>query len=68
MLDRCGCIYDLMIVFGRPAEVITRVATESHCSAIVMGSRGFGRLKRFFFGSISDTVRRSASVPVTLVN
>jgi nucleotide-binding universal stress UspA family protein len=67
-LDRCGCAYEFIIVFGRPAEVIARVAAESHCSAIVMGSRGFGRLKRIFFGSISDAVRRSASIPVTLVS
>ncbi len=67
LLDRRGCAYDVMIVFGRPAEVITQVAAEKRCSAIVMGTRGFGRLKQFFFGSTSDAVRRSASIPVTLV-
>jgi nucleotide-binding universal stress UspA family protein len=66
-LDGSGCAYDFLIVFGSPAEVITQVAREKHCSAIVMGSRGFGRVKQFLFGSVSDAVRRSASVPVTLV-
>ena len=68
VLDRCGFTYDFMIAFGRPAEVIARVATDRHCSAIIIGSRRLGSLKRKFFGSVSDVVRHIAQVPVTLVN
>jgi nucleotide-binding universal stress UspA family protein len=68
LLNRCGCIYDFKIVFGKPAEVITRVAMEDHGIATVMGPRGLGRLKRFFFGSISDAVWRATCCPVTLAS
>ena len=67
LLDRFGCSYEFVIVFGNPAETIVRVAREKRCSAIVMGGRGLGRLRSFFLGSTSHAVRRSANVPVTVV-
>jgi nucleotide-binding universal stress UspA family protein len=67
VLDRHGCAYEFVIAFGRPAAVISRIAAERQCTAILMGSRGLGRLGRFLLGSTSDEVRRLAGVPVTLV-
>jgi nucleotide-binding universal stress UspA family protein len=67
LLDRAGCAYELMIAFGKPASVIARVAEERGCSAIVMGSRGLGRLGQFLLGSVSSDVRGMTRIPVTVV-
>ena len=67
LLDRYGCGYEFMIAFGHPAEVIARIASDKHCSAIIMGSRCLGPLKRKIFGSVGEAVQRLADVPVTLV-
>lgn len=67
LLDAAGVEYDFSIVFGRPAEVITRVADEKQCVGIVMGTRGLGDVASLFLGSTSYKVVHLAHVPVTLV-
>jgi nucleotide-binding universal stress UspA family protein len=52
---------------GRAAEEIIQVAEEIGAGLIVMGSRGYGRLRRALLGSVSDAVVRHAHCPVTIV-
>jgi nucleotide-binding universal stress UspA family protein len=52
---------------GRAAEEIVQVAEEIGAGLIVMGSRGYGRLRRALLGSVSDAVVRHAHCPVTIV-
>jgi nucleotide-binding universal stress UspA family protein len=52
---------------GRPAEVLIRVADVRDADEIVVGSRGFGRL-RGALGSVSQELLRDATRPVLVVN
>ena len=52
---------------GRAAEEIVEVAEEIGAGLIVMGSRGYGRLRRALLGSVSDAVVRHAHCPVTII-
>ena len=52
---------------GRASEEIVQVAEEIGAGLIVMGSRGYGRLRRALLGSVSDAVVRHAHCPVTIV-
>ena len=52
---------------GRADEEIVEVAEEIGAGLIVMGSRGYGRLRRALLGSVSDVVVRHAHCPVTIV-
>ena len=49
---------------GRPEEEIVALAEELGAGLIVMGSRGFGGMKRALMGSVSDSVVRHAHCPV----
>jgi nucleotide-binding universal stress UspA family protein len=52
---------------GDPAEVIARRAGELDCDAIVMGSRGMGRIANLVIGSVATKVVHLSKLPVTLV-
>lgn len=67
LLDRAGVLYDFEIAFGRPAEVIVRVAREQKCDSIVMGTRGLGDVESLILGSTAYKVIQLAQMPVTLV-
>jgi nucleotide-binding universal stress UspA family protein len=49
---------------GSPTDVILRYAEEPACRAVVMATRGSSDLDRVILGSVADTVRRHAGVPV----
>ena len=51
-------------VGGNPGEVICKVADEEGCQLIVTGTRGMGKIRRTFLGSISDYVIHHSHVPV----
>jgi nucleotide-binding universal stress UspA family protein len=53
--------------FGPIAETIDTTARELAADQIVMGTRGFGPLRRAVLGSVSAKVVRLARIPVTLV-
>jgi nucleotide-binding universal stress UspA family protein len=55
---------DSYVVGGGPGAAICQLASELSATAIVVGSRGHGRLKRAFLGSVSDHVVRNAPCPV----
>lgn len=49
---------------GDPGEQIVQAATKEGADFIVTGSRGRGKLRRTFLGSVSDYVVHHATVPV----
>lgn len=51
----------------KPGSAIVRSAGEHKAQLIVMGSRGFGAIKRTLLGSISDYVVHNSNVPVAVV-
>lgn len=50
-----------------PAEEIVRFSAESLADMIVMGTHGYGALKRALLGSVASGVVRRAACPVLLV-
>jgi nucleotide-binding universal stress UspA family protein len=52
---------------GGPAQEIVGLAEEVGAGLIVMGSRGFGGIRRALMGNISDSVVRHAHCPVMVV-
>jgi nucleotide-binding universal stress UspA family protein len=52
---------------GDPATQILRVAQETNCNLIVMGSHGRTGLDRLLLGSVAEQVVRRASCPVMTV-
>ena len=49
---------------GRVGEAILHAAKEDNAALIVMGTRGMGKVRRTFLGSVSDFVVHHAHVPV----
>ncbi|XP_045166841.1 universal stress protein Sll1388-like [Mercenaria mercenaria] len=49
---------------GEPGEQIVQAATKEGADFIITGSRGLGKLRRTFLGSVSDYVVHHATVPV----
>ncbi len=55
------------VLEGSPGPEICRLALDESASAIVMGTRGRGGIKRALLGSVSDHVVRNAPCPVVVV-
>jgi nucleotide-binding universal stress UspA family protein len=55
---------ELVVVDGEPGEALCELARERDASAMVLGSRGRGGIKRALMGSVSDFVVRNAPCPV----
>ena len=55
---------EVRILRGDPGAAICQLATELSAQAVVVGSRGRGRLKRALLGSVSDHVVRNAPCSV----
>ena len=49
---------------GDPGEAIVAVAEKEKAVLIVCGTRGMGKLRRTFLGSVSDYVVHHAHCPV----
>jgi nucleotide-binding universal stress UspA family protein len=52
------------VIEGDPGPALCRLADDIGASALIIGSRGRGGLKRAFLGSVSDYVVRNAPCPV----
>ena len=52
---------------GDPARQICRLASERDARLIVVGSHGWGALRRLVFGSVSTGVLHHAKQPVLVV-
>ncbi|XP_071179303.1 universal stress protein in QAH/OAS sulfhydrylase 3'region-like isoform X1 [Mytilus edulis] len=49
---------------GKPGEAIIEAAIEENADMIVVGTRGLGKVKRTFLGSVSDYCVHHSPVPV----
>jgi nucleotide-binding universal stress UspA family protein len=54
------------ILCARPGELIVEVAEKEHCTMIIIGSRGLGKLRRTIMGSVSHYVLHHAHCPVVI--
>ena len=52
------------VLEGRPGPALCSFAEEVAADAIVLGTRGRGRIKRALLGSVADYVVRNAACPV----
>jgi len=57
---------ETLVVEGDAGPALCRVAGDVGASALIVGSRGRGGLKRAFLGSVSDYVVRNAPCPVVV--
>lgn len=55
------------VEFGRPDAEIVRLAEDLDAGLVVVGSRGFGPLRRAVMGGVSRSVVRHAHCPVLVV-
>lgn len=58
--------YSLELIGGPPGEALVNVAAAENADEIVLGSRGFGRV-RAALGSVSQDVLRHADRPVVVI-
>lgn len=66
-LAELGIEVDTVVGIGDPGEVIAHLAEERRADLVVVGSRGGGRVRHVFAGSVSDAVRHKASCDVLVV-
>ena len=52
---------------GKPGEYLMEEADKLNASMIVMGTRGYGMVRRTILGSVSNYVVHHSKVPVTVV-
>lgn len=52
---------------GDARDVICQVAEKSHVDLVVMGSHGYGIIKRAFLGSVSNHCAQNLKCPVLIV-
>ena len=57
----------LLTIAGKPSSEIVRAAERHDCDLIVMGYRGVGRASRLLFGSTTEGVMRTTTVPVLAI-
>lgn len=55
---------EVLVIEGEPGPALCDLAAEVGASALIVGSRGRGGLKRAFLGSVSDYVVRHAPCSV----
>jgi nucleotide-binding universal stress UspA family protein len=58
---------DPLLETGDAREKIVKAARENNADMIVMGSRGMGKMKGLFLGSVSQSIMQSADIPVLIV-
>jgi nucleotide-binding universal stress UspA family protein len=66
-LNLLNIIHDKKVVQGEPSLAILSAAAEGQYDLIIMGRRGFSRIKRLFVGSVTQRVISEATCPVLVV-
>lgn len=67
ILDTEGVPYQIHWRVGSPANEIAQHVHETHCDAIIMGTRGLGSVATVMIGSVATRVIHLVEVPVTLI-
>ncbi|MDD3169341.1 MAG: universal stress protein [Eubacteriales bacterium] len=67
-LDLCDIKAEKEVLFGEPYEQILECAEKEQMDLIVMGNRGFSKIKRFFVGSVTQRVISEAPCPVLVIH
>jgi nucleotide-binding universal stress UspA family protein len=67
-IDFHDVLVEKEILFGEPHEKIVELASKDKIDLIIMGSRGFSKIKRFFVGSVTQKVISEATCPVLVVH
>lgn len=67
-LSSNGVIVEKEIVVGEPYVKILEAAEKEKIDLIVMGNRGFSKIKRFFIGSVAQRVISEAPCPVLVIH
>ncbi len=62
-----GLDVELDVEVGDPAERIVEVAAEQRVSLIAMATHGYGGVRRWALGSVTDKVIQAAPVPVYVI-
>ncbi|KAB2059275.1 hypothetical protein ERO13_A11G271700v2 [Gossypium hirsutum] len=58
---------EVIIESGDPRDVICQAADKIHADVLVMGSHGYGLIKRAFLGSVSNHCAQNVKCPVLIV-
>lgn len=66
-LDFSGIRVETEVLVGEPYLKITEHAKNGKFDVIIMGSRGFSKIKRFFVGSVTQRVISEAPCPVLVI-
>jgi nucleotide-binding universal stress UspA family protein len=67
-LDMCDIKPEKEVLLGEPYHMILETAKEEKIDLIVMGNRGFSKIKRFFVGSVAQRVISEATCPVLVIH
>lgn len=68
MLDFSGIETEKEVLMGEPYIKIIETAKKEKFDLIVMGNRGFSKIKRFFIGSVTQRVISDAPCPVLVIH
>lgn len=66
-LDFSGTRVEKEVLVGEPFDKIVDTAKSGNYDLIVMGNRGFSKVKRFFIGSVTQKVIAESPCPVLVV-
>jgi nucleotide-binding universal stress UspA family protein len=66
-LREAGLVVETEVNAGSPARIIVEVAREQHATLIAMATHGYGGIKRWTLGSVTDQVVHTATTPVFVV-
>ncbi|KFK38558.1 hypothetical protein AALP_AA3G129200 [Arabis alpina] len=58
---------ETLVVEGDTKDMICEVAEQMHVDLLVVGSRGLGKIKRAFLGSVSDYCAHHVNCPILIV-
>ncbi|KAL3715903.1 hypothetical protein ACJRO7_007631 [Eucalyptus globulus] len=58
---------ETLILIGDPKDMICQATEQMHTDLLVVGSRGLGKIKRAFLGSVSDYCAHHAKCPILIV-
>lgn len=67
-LDFAGVKVEKAVMIGEPYHMILETAKGISADLIVMGNRGFSKIKRFFVGSVTQRVIAEAPCPVLVIH